>query len=155
MKRCTIGYLLRKGKICIPIKKIKVGAGQHQAFGGKCEEADQTLEACLIREGREELLIEIPPGTCQYVAEIDFSIAGESSFNAHVFLVTTWMGEPQETVEIKPEWFDLEAIPYETMARGDRLWLPRILAGEKLKGRIAYKDRSLTEVTDHHFEPLI
>jgi hypothetical protein len=32
---------------------------------------------------------------------------------------------------MKPEWFDLNTIPYENMWDDDKIWMPRIIDGEE------------------------
>jgi hypothetical protein len=35
---------------------------------------------------------------------------------------------------MKPEWFSIKDIPFERMWASDRVWLPRVLAGENVHG---------------------
>lgn len=37
----------------------------------------------------------------------------------------------QETEEMKPEWFEIDKIPYDLMWEDDAYWLPRIIAWEE------------------------
>ena len=53
----------------------------------------------------------------------------------HVFLVKSWEGEPQESEEMKPQWFDVKDIPFDTMWPDDKHWLPMVLAGKKVEGK--------------------
>ena len=76
------------------------------------------------------------------VAVIDFffNLKPEWNQRAHVFLIREWEGEPQETEEMMPAQFAIADIPYHEMWPEDRLWFPRILNGEKLRGTICFKD---------------
>lgn len=51
----------------------------------------------------------------------------------HAFLVDGWEGEPSESEEMRPQWFEKDKIPYEEMWDNDRVWLEKILEGEKLR----------------------
>ena len=51
----------------------------------------------------------------------------------HLFLVEEWDGEPIETEEMRPKWFNISEIPYEEMWDGDKFWLPLVLKGKKLR----------------------
>ena len=54
-------------------------------------------------------------------------------FDCHLFLTTEWQGEPSESDEMKPMWYDQNDIPYAEMFGDDPYWLPQVLAGEKVK----------------------
>jgi hypothetical protein len=68
----------------------------------------------------------------------------------HVFLTQNWTGNPEETKEISPEWFDIANPPYKLMWDDNQYWLPRVLKGEKIKGEFIMdeqekvKDYSIT-----------
>ena len=47
-----------------------------------------------------------------------------------MFTSSTWQGEPTETEEMAPKWFDLDKIPYSKMWADDKYWLPSVITGE-------------------------
>ena len=51
----------------------------------------------------------------------------------HLYMVYEWDGEPTETEEMKPNWFDIDKIPYDSMFPDDKYWLPLVLEGKKIK----------------------
>ena len=51
----------------------------------------------------------------------------------HLYVASEWQGEPTESDEMKPEWFDIQSIPYDKMFPDDKYWLPLILEGRKIK----------------------
>jgi hypothetical protein len=53
--------------------------------------------------------------------------------DVNIFKIHNFIGEPTETEEMKPEWFDISRIPYDEMWEDDRIWIPRMLAGEKIE----------------------
>ena len=65
-----------------------------------------------------------------------------SNLIVHIFVATDYTGEPQESDECKPFWFDLDKIPYEKMWEDDPYWLPRILRGEKIECHFVFDDNN-------------
>lgn len=52
----------------------------------------------------------------------------------HVFMTATYEGEPSDSDEMKPQWFDFADIPYDKMWADDHIWLPHVLAGKSVNG---------------------
>jgi hypothetical protein len=73
------------------------------------------------------------------VAIVNFVVAGELKFECHVFEVDEFSGEPIETEEMRPGWYDLSNLPYERMHGGDKVWLKRVLEGEKFRANVYYR----------------
>jgi len=131
----TILFLRREGEILLAMKKRGFGVGKWNGVGGKVEPGETPLQAA-IRECEEE--IGVTPQHVHKLCELDFYLTNDPDFNnyAHVYEATTWQGEPHETDEMAPQWFALTAIPYDKMWGDDRLWLPKVLAGERFRGTI-------------------
>ena len=55
------------------------------------------------------------------------------NLNAHIFKVLDFEWIPTETEEMKPEWFEISKIPYDQMWEDDKIWFPRMLAGETIE----------------------
>jgi hypothetical protein len=49
-----------------------------------------------------------------------------------------------ETREIAPAWYNIEAIPWDRLWADNAHWLPRILAGERVRARYTYADDNET-----------
>ncbi len=49
-------------------------------------------------------------------------------------------GEPVETEEMAPRWFDRDRLPLGAMWPDDAYWLGRVLAGERLSAHFLYKN---------------
>ncbi|KAG1438258.1 hypothetical protein G6F56_012714 [Rhizopus delemar] len=45
----------------------------------------------------------------------------------HVFVTESFKGEPKETEEMKPDWFNYKDIPYDQMWADDKQWLPLVI----------------------------
>ena len=49
----------------------------------------------------------------------------------YVYICWEWEGEPQESDEIKPKWFDINKLPFETMWSDAPLWIPKVIIHSK------------------------
>lgn len=147
-KVCTLLFLKQGDEILLAMKKRGFGAGRFNGVGGKIDQ-DETVEQALVRECQEE--IGVTPKRYWQIAEHDFSQPeGEKAYRmyTHVFFCNEWEGEPVETEEMKPEWFRVTEIPYDTMWPDDILWLPRVLGGEKIFSTFTF-DKDDAILTHH------
>jgi 8-oxo-dGTP diphosphatase len=153
IKRCTLVFLVQGDKILLAMKKRGLGHGLWNGAGGKLEPGE-TIEQAMIRECQEE--IGVTPLEYHKVAELDFLMDSDSEepwrFDGQVFVATAWQGEPIETEEMAPKWFKLADIPYDHMWEDDILWLPKVLAGKRIKASFSFDsqqtmhDENVTEV---------
>ena len=133
-KTCTLIFLRKEGRILLAMKKRGFGSNRFNGIGGKIDPGE-TIEQALIRETEEE--IEVTPSHYWKVARHDFlQENGENPWRmiVHVYLCDEWVGEPTETEEMAPEWFNEADIPYSNMWADDEFWLPQVLRGEKNEG---------------------
>lgn len=138
----TICLAARGGDILLAMKKRGFGAGRWNGLGGKVRHGE-TIKDAAVRESFEEARIKIKKEDLEKTAEIEFYFPPEKEeFNqrAHIYIIRQWDGEPEETDEMRPQWFKNSDIPYAEMWPGDKIWLPRLLVGEKIKGKIFFAD---------------
>lgn len=133
MKRVeTTLLLLREGnRILLATKKRGFGEGKFNGIGGKLKDGESPEEA-MIRESKEE--IDVLPTKYEKMAVLDFIeyYKGEKeNVIMHLYVATEWDGEPKESEEMCPMWFDVEDIPYDRMFVDDSYWLPFVLKGKK------------------------
>lgn len=128
-------------------KKRGLGAGKVNAPGGRTE-GDETLRACAIREVEEELRV-TPTGVTE-MGELAFQFQDGYALHCTVFRASGAVGTPTETDEAKPLWAPLDAIPFDRMWADDRLWIPKMLAGEPFTGRFVFDGDVMV---DHTLEP--
>jgi mutator protein MutT len=118
------------------MKKRGFGEGRWNGPGGKVEPSEM-IEQAMVRECQEE--IGVTPLEYRKMAIHDFVFPdGQSDMQAHAFVCTKWEGEPAESEEMAPRWFDINKIPYKDMWQDDEYWLPQVLAGRKLHTRFTF-----------------
>ncbi len=132
----TVGLIVENGKILLGMKKRGFGAGKWNGFGGNLEPGE-TPEQAMIREFREEAAIEVIK--LEEVGQINFSFVSDPAEpEVHFFQITKYSGDPTESEEMLPEWFDIDKIPYDSMWADDKYWIPMFLAGKKFEGNFLF-----------------
>lgn len=147
-KQLTLLFLRRSGEMLLAMKKRGFGEGRWNGVGGKVE-ADETIEQALIREAQEE--INITPTSYEKVADITFDELHENerkTMHVHVFTCTQWIGSPEESEEMRPEWFKITEIPYSQMWSDDQHWLPLVIQDKKVIATFKLNDQN--EVVDYN-----
>jgi len=135
MKHLTLAFLVTDKAICLALKKRGFGEGLLNGYGGKLEMGESLTQAA-CREIFEESGVQVDQSALEKVAVHNFIYIKEGEFEVHVYLVKSWQGDPVETDEMKPCWYQFSDIPYKEMWPDDEHWLPRVLAGEKLRGAV-------------------
>lgn len=141
-KQTTLVFLRREGEILLAMKKRGFGAGRWNGPGGKVE-AGETIEAAAKREVHEEIGVRV--GHLAQVASLHFYFvpeAGDAEYiECTVYATTSWEGEPAESEEMAPRWYNEADIPYSEMWPDDMYWLPGVLEGKILHAEFIF-DRS-------------
>jgi 8-oxo-dGTP pyrophosphatase MutT (NUDIX family) len=154
---CVPVDLDSKGKVVrvlLGLKKLGCPPmiGKYYAFGGHIEEGENSCQA-MKRELTEEngtkalswesvgcirwflpALPEWKPGSC------------------YVYLVYSFSGDPVETDEMKPKWFNIDEIPYQNMWDDTKIWLPVVLEGLKFRGDFWYSKEKINLLTRVDFK---
>jgi mutator protein MutT len=144
MKNTTLLFLVKKDgdtitDICLAMKKRGFGVGRYNGVGGKVE-GEETIEEAVKREAEEE--IGVVAGDITKCAELAFTFPHKEDWNqlVHVYITDSWSGEIVETEEMKPEWFAVSAIPYNTMWPDDIFWLPKVLEGSQVRAKFSFAE---------------
>ena len=135
MRQVTLIYCLNKNSILLGMKKRGFGSGKINGYGGKVH-GTESIEQAAVRELKEEANIHVNASDLEKVAEIDFFFSDvpiEKDWNqtVQVYFLRKWTGEPKESEEMKPMWYDLGSLPLDKMWVSDSFWLPRVLEGKK------------------------
>ncbi len=135
--KLTLVFPVSGNKVLLGMKKRGFGEGYWNGFGGKVEPIEKA-EQTLIRECQEET--GITPINYYRVAKLNFfnSRSFEPAHHnfVYVYLCDKWEGEIQETEEMMPKWFSIDSLPFEKMWPPDKIWLPKVLSGDRLKGDV-------------------
>jgi len=135
-KILTLGFIYQSPKILLGMKKRGFGAGRWNGFGGKLKEGE-TIEEALKRETKEEAGVEI--NNFDKVGIIEFEFKGDPDIlEVHIFRVSDFGGEPAESEEMRPQWFNQDKLPFDSMWPDDRHWFPLLLSGKKFRGRFLF-----------------
>ena len=142
MHQATLLFVIVDRKVLLIRKKRGLGAGKINGPGGKLD-AGETPQQCALREVSEELCIDaINPKSR---GELRFQFIDGYSIHVHVFVADQYRGEPTETDEAIPLWYDIADVPYTEMWADDRVWLPAVLEGSGVDGRFTFDGDKLLE----------
>ncbi len=136
-KILTLSFIIENNRILLAMKKRGFGAGRYNGYGGKVEEGE-TIEEGAIRELREESGLEVERVEKVGIHEFEFAHDRGNILEVHVFHVTRYTGEAVETEEMKPEWFVLDAIPFENMWPDDIHWFPVFLEDKRFRTKFLF-----------------
>ena len=128
-------------RILLGMKKRGFGAGRWNGFGGKVK-STETIEAAAKRELCEEAGIEVK--NLDKVGIIDFEFKGNPEIlQVHIFRSDSFLGEPNESKEMKPQWFHVDEIAFKEMWPDDIHWMPLFLNGKKFKGKFLFGESDI------------
>ncbi len=132
----TLCVVSRRKKVLLGMKKRGFGAGKWNGFGGKISDGGSIDEAA-VRELKEETGI-----TAHEVEKrgiINFTFKNDPlAIEMHIFAVNGFDGEPRETEEMAPRWFNANEIPLGEMWPDDKYWLPLFFEGKSFKGHFLF-----------------
>lgn len=132
----TLMFVQRGGSVLLIRKRRGHGAGKINGPGGKREPGETPLE-CALRETAEE--VGIRPRDPRLAAVLRFLDTDDADWLGYVFVAGVHDGTPRTTAEAIPAWYPLHDLPFAEMWEDDRLWLPRVLAGETLRGAFLFE----------------
>ncbi len=136
-KILTLCLATRDGMVLLGMKKRGFGMGRWNGFGGKVESGETIIDAAK-REMLEECGVSIEKMEQVGIHEFEFDAKRGEILEVHVFRVNSFSGVPEETEEMKPEWFAFADIPYKHMWPDDIHWLPLFLEGKKFRTKFLF-----------------
>jgi len=150
----TLCFLLKNDQILLAMKKRGFGEGKWNGVGGKVDEGE-TIEHAALRETEEEIGVTAEESDLEAMGILHFRSAWNEKLNwdVHVFILRTWRGEPQESEEMRPQWYPSNQLPFDNMWSDDKYWLPHVLAGEKIIGDFEF-DKNEADFVEFSIKPL-
>jgi len=137
-KLLTLTVIHDGEKILLGMKKRGYAAGRWNGFGGKLEPGE-SIEEGMLRELNEESGLTATKH--EKIGMLTFESDDEDYISeVHLYRIDEFNGDPIETDEMRPEWFEFEKIPYSEMWPDDIIWLPLVLAGDKVEGRVYFEN---------------
>lgn len=132
LKILTLCLVHKNGRLLLGLKKRGFGAGRWNGFGGKVE-AGETIEEAAARELFEESSLRAE--SMEEVGKLDFRFNDDSDdLEMHIFKCSDFFGEPEESEEMKPQWFDEKEVPLHKMWADDEHWLPLLISNKRFEG---------------------
>lgn len=137
-KVMTLCIIRQESRVLLGMKKVRLGAGRWNGFGGKVERGEPIEEAAK-REVFEEAGITVAglerAGVCEFYSPVRPFVV-----EMHIFSASAFAGEPRESDEMRPQWFEMAELPAEEMWQSDLYWWPYFLAGRRFTGRFVFDD---------------
>ncbi len=140
----NVVFLMKDDQILLAMKKVRFGAGKWNGLGGK-PNTGETMSQAAVREVFEESGVKIKAKDLEKRAIIEFHSPVFGDVETHVYRIYTWNGEAQETEEMAPQWFNISEIPYEAMWSTDKVWIPKVIAGDIFRGEVWFDEQDETE----------
>lgn len=142
MRDTSLVYPIRSdGAILFGRKRRGMGYGKWNGFGGKIE-AGETMRECATRELFEECGLIVCPADLLLKADFYFHQPSDPSWShaGVVYFARKWQGMPKVSDEMNPRWFSPASLPYDNMWEADKIWLPMLLSGKRLRGTIYFDE---------------
>lgn len=128
----TVTHFRREDQCLLGLKKIRLGAGLWNGFGGRTR-CGETIWDTAYREVGEECGPRLTQLAYAGIGLVTYATL-PTEVELHYFLGESWIGEPCETKEMQPARFPLTALPYSRMWPNDRYVLPLLFSGRKFTG---------------------
>ncbi|XP_072531026.1 oxidized purine nucleoside triphosphate hydrolase [Salminus brasiliensis] len=147
-KLLTLVLVVQPERVLLGMKKRGFGAGKWNGFGGKVQ-SGETIEQAARRELLEESGLTVD--TLHKIGNITFEFVGETELmDVHIFRADTYTGEPTESEEMRPQWFDIDKIPFGQMWADDVLWFPLMLQKRKFLGYFKFRGHDV--IVEHKLD---
>ncbi|EOB00915.1 7,8-dihydro-8-oxoguanine triphosphatase, partial [Anas platyrhynchos] len=144
----TLVLVVQPSRILLGMKKRGFGAGLWNGFGGKVQ-TGESIEEAAHRELKEESGLTVD--TLQKMGQITFEFVGSPELlEVHVFRADHFNGEPEESDEMRPQWFQLDEVPFSQMWPDDIYWFPLLLQKKKFRGYFKFQGQDT--ILEHTLE---
>ncbi len=138
--RAVLCYLVRDGQVLLLRKAPGLwGEGKWNAPGGKVLPGEDPAQAA-VRETYEETGLVVGGLRHRGVLHFTFDRGTLPDWVVDVFWADAFSGELRAGEEGELRWFPVDRLPYDEMWPDDRLWLPHLLTGKKVRGRFRFDE---------------
>ena len=136
----TLTFIEKDKQILLGLKKRGFGMGKYNGFGGKVEPGE-TIEEGAKREVFEESNLNV--NNLKKFAVINFSWQSKKNpaMEVHLFKTNNFSGTLEENDEIRPEWFEIDNIPYKKMWNDNSYWFPYFLNNKNFQAKFIFDDK--------------
>jgi 8-oxo-dGTP diphosphatase len=134
----TLCYLRKEGRILLQLKaQDRFGGGRWNGPGGKILPGE-TPEEAIRREVEEETGLQIHNPV--YHGVLTFIFKGDPSHHllVHVYSTSRFTGDVRGGAEGRLRWYSERSLPFDRMWPDDRHWVPAVLDGATLEGRVYF-----------------
>ena len=134
LPQVCVTYLLRDGadglEVLLGRKRQGLGVGKLVGLGGKLEPGEHPRRAA-VREIEEESGLYVDRGALRHAGLLTYLFPTKPAWSQEswVYLCREWIGEPEPSAELVPEWHAVSRVPYGEMWSDARHWLDAALAG--------------------------
>ena len=142
-KVMTLCLVHQHPRVLLGMKKRGFGAGRWNGFGGKLKDGE-TIEGAARREVLEETGLKATTLNKRGILEFEFE-NDPTMLEVHIFRIESYDGVPKESEEMKPQWFNVDEIPFSQMWSDDLYWFPLFLKGRTFKGRLLFDKPATAE----------
>ncbi len=140
----TLVYLIRDHLVLLIEKKRGLGKGFMNGVGGKVE-FNESIEDAARREVFEEVKVRVDSLEKRGVILFTNKSENLEFLLVHVFVSKDFDGEPEETDEAKPVWYNINKMPFDKMWVDDKYWLPLVINGEFVYGEFYFENWKLKD----------
>ena len=141
MIKANLLYIIKKNKVLLIYKKKGHGKGLFNGIGGKIKKGEDIIQS-IIREAKEEVNLKVK--SLHFCGNINFDDE-KGRWQVYVFKSDDFEGNPKETDECIPFWFDIKNVPYDKMWPDDKYWLPLLFKNKKFEAFFKIRNMKILE----------
>jgi len=131
-------FLIKGNQVLLGLKKRGFAAGKLLGPGGKTQN-NETSEQCAIRETEEEIGVKlVNPKKVGHINFFYWENDQQTSQQVDFYLADEWSGEPKETDEFIPKWFQKDQIPLDQLPAANCVFVPQLVSGKQVSGNLVF-----------------
>ncbi|KAJ1917029.1 Nudix (Nucleoside diphosphate linked moiety X)-type motif 1 [Mycoemilia scoparia] len=124
-------------KVLLGLKKRGFGMGRWNGFGGKVESGESIYDGA-IRELKEESNLDAKNLEKKAIMYFKFE-DNPIIIDVHLYTTSNISGDPVESEEMLPRWYDVPDLPYGFMWPDNKIWHPWLFEGKLFTATFYFK----------------